>query len=152
FTVVGGRTHLVGVVLFGEAVNGPAFTIDTGDDLPFFNEVFVVDGKNLLALTSFRRFDTNWIGLAGRHAFFPASAHPFGTHPMQLQRVFAVDTLGRHLRQVTQFRDVDPARECAGLPAGGCFIDTQNQAQDLRGRTVVFTSSCDPFDTRALGE
>jgi len=83
---------------------------------------------------------------------FAQSADPFGTNLMQLQQVFAIDTLGRHLRQVTQFRDVYPAPECGGLPTFACFIDNQSGAQDLRGRTVVFGSSCDPFDTGAVGE
>src|SRR5262249_8738570 len=94
FTVGGGRTHLVGVRLLGDAVNGPAFSLDTGDDRSFFHEVFWVEGKNLLELTNFRRSDTDWIGLAGRQAFFYASADPLGTNPMQLQQVFAIDTLG----------------------------------------------------------
>ena len=108
-------------------------------------------GRTFSELTNFRRFDTDWIGLAGRRAFFKASADPFGTNPMQLQQVFAVDTLGRHPRQVTQFRDVDPARECAGLPASASFTSSQGGAQDTRGRTLVFDLSCDAFEYGRAG-
>jgi len=152
FSVVGGRTHLVGVLLPGEPVNGPTPGYIPFLGRPYVDEVFVVGGKNLLQLTNFRRWDTDWLGLAGRHAFLDASADPFGTNPMQLQQLFAVDTLGRHLRQVTQFHDIDPTRECAGLPAGACAIENQKGVQDPEGRTFVFNSSCDPFDTGALGE
>src|SRR5262249_24376388 len=82
-----------------------------------------------------------------------ASADPFGSNPMQRPQVFAVDTLGRHLRQVTQFHDIDPARECGGLPPlSACGTATQTGVQDPRGRTVVSDSSCDLFNTGTLGE
>jgi hypothetical protein len=154
FTVVGDRTHLVGVFLPADPVNGPP-PASSQEQIgrPFVQEVFVVGGKNLLELTNFRRWDTDWLGLAGRQAFFVTSADPFGTNPMQVPQAFVVDTLGRHMRQVTQFRDIDPARECAGLPLlSGCFVGNQKGTQDTRGRTVVFDSSCDAFDTGVLGE
>src|SRR5262249_27858009 len=142
-----------GVWLPGEAVNGPTPASDPVYlGRPFANEVFVVGGKNLHQLTRFRHWETDWIGLAGRHAFLNTRADPLGTNPMQLDQVFAVDTLGRDMRQVTQFRDVDPARECAGFPAGSCFTSNQKGTQDPSGRTVVFDSSCDAFDTGAVGE
>src|SRR5262249_14414276 len=100
----------------------------------------------------FRHWETDWIGLAGRQAFFHTRADPLGSNPMQIDQIFAVDTLGRHMRQITQFRDVDPARECAGFPAGPCFSSNQKGTLDPRGQTGVFDSSCDAFDTGAVGE
>ncbi len=152
FSIVGGRTHLVGVLLPGEPVNGPTDPYDPALlGRPFVREVFVVGGKNLLQLTHFRRWETDWIDLAGRHAFLHASADPFGTNPAQLTQVFSLDTLGRRLRQVTRFREVAGALECAGVPAGPCATGIQNGPQYPRSRAVVFYSSCDAFDTGTLG-
>jgi hypothetical protein len=64
--------------------------------------------------------DTSRVFLArdGRHAFFRASADPFGTNPSENCQLFSVDTLGAHLRQLTTFQeDRTPVTGRGAVPA-----------------------------------
>ena len=82
-------------------------------------EVFLLDGKDVLQLTNFRRSDTARAGrggaLAGQRVFFEASANPLRTNPGENCQVFSIDIRGGDLRQLTRLRD-------RGHPSGvGCF-------------------------------
>jgi hypothetical protein len=147
FVVAGGGSNLINLAFSDNA----------------YQEIFIVDGKRLLQLTDFHRQSTSrvFLGADGRRAFFRANADPFGKNPSGTCQLFSVDTLGRHLRQLTHFRAGQPfadgqlsANECGSygpLPfyLPGCSIF--GAYQDPATRTVIFNSNCDPFGTNPYG-
>jgi hypothetical protein len=121
--------------------------------LTLVQEVFLLGGRNILQLTAFDRADTigRLLDIDGQRAFFEASADPLGTNPFGNCQLFSIDTLGRHLRQLTRFREGDHSvNGClSGPPPGGCMIF--QVFQDPVTRTLVFYSTCDPFGTNPYG-
>jgi Tol biopolymer transport system component len=114
-------------------------------------EVFLLDGKQLVQLTNFRRVDTGrgFLSANGRRVFFTASADPLGANPSENCQLFSIDRVGAHLRQVTRFREVDRSvNGCSNIPPG-CNVPVTTQ--DPVTRTVVFQSSCDPLGTTPNG-
>ncbi len=141
FEIAGGGTNIVGMGL-GE-----------------FVELFLLDGRKLLQLTNFGHGDT---GLGGKlldrraqRGYFTASADPLGENPSQNCQLFSIDTLGRGLRQLTHFHEVDRSEGGCGYPPiadpdrPGCAIGPI--FQDRVTRTIVFHSACDPFGTGTYG-
>ena len=147
FEITGGRTGVLTLDLPGTPVNS-VFTFP-----PTISEVFLLDGKNLLQLTNFRRVDTGrgFLSANGRRVFFTASADPLGANPSENCQLFSIDRLGGHLHQVTRFREgARSVNGCAnGRRPGGCNV--QVTTQDPVTRTVVFQSSCDPLGTNPNG-
>ena len=141
FTIFGHRRNVFTLRLPGIGLNGP-FNVE---------EVFIQDGRNLLQLTNFRRFDTRSQALSadGQHAFFIASADPLGTNPTGNCQLFSVNAFGARLRQLTYFTEGLTAWGCSYGPAPGCHIDFT--VQDPITRTLVFTSSCGPFGANPSG-
>ena len=86
-----------------------------------------------------------FVDVNGRRAFFVASADPFGTNPTNTCQLFSIDTLGRRLRQLTDFATLGPSQlGCSPNTLGvGCNIQFPGY-QDPVTRTVLFSSSCRP--------
>jgi hypothetical protein len=146
FEITGGRTEILTLHLDGTPENS-VFTFPTR-----IFEVFLLDGKNLLQLTNFRRVDTGrgFLSANGRRVFFTASADRLGANPSENCQLFSIDRRGSHLRQVTHFREGARSGGCANFPRGaGCNIPVTTQ--DPVTQTVVFQSSCDPFGTTPNG-
>jgi hypothetical protein len=147
FEITGGRTEILTLDLAGTPVNS-VFNFP-----PTIFEVFLLDGKKLLQLTNFQRVDTGrgFLSADGRRVFFTASADPLGANPSKNCQLFSIDRLGRHLRQVTRFREgAQSVNGCANFsPPNGCNV--QVTTQDPVTRTVVFQSSCDPLGTNPGG-
>jgi hypothetical protein len=127
-----------------EATQGPPGAVQ---------EILLVEGTNLLQLTNFGRSDTTnpAVSMDEHTVFFVASADPLGTNPSHNCQVFAIDTLGSNLRQLTQFGEVPEATSgCLfGPRGGGCAVFLE--AQDQRSGTLVLYSACDPLGTNANG-
>jgi hypothetical protein len=140
------RATLLGETLPGMPVNAtPGFPATIA-------EVFLLEGPRLLQLTNFRRNDTarELLSINGRRAFFRASADPLGTNPTENCQLFSIDTLGRRLRQVTNFnRGGSTSKSCLYLRRPGCILE--GARQDPATRSVVFHSSCDPLGTNPYG-
>jgi hypothetical protein len=116
------------------------------------HEVFLLEGPRLIQLTSFERVDTapELLGVSGRRAFFRASADPLGTNPTENCQLFSIDTLGRHLRQLTHFSEGERSvNGCQDGPPPGCAVG--NASQDPVTGTVVFGSACDPAGPDHVG-
>jgi hypothetical protein len=116
------------------------------------SELFVVDGRNLIQLTNYRRWDTGAEFLSNdrRRVFFHGSADPLRKNPTANCQLFSVDTLGGDLRQVTSFsQGAQSANGCFFGPPPGC--DVRSASQDPVTGTIVFYSSCDPFGTNPNG-
>jgi hypothetical protein len=111
------RAGLLGETLAGTPVNAaPGYPAAIA-------EVFLLEGPRLLQLTNFRRVDTGreFLSVNGRRAFFHASADPLGTNPTENCQLFSIDTLGRHLRQLTHFREGERSvNGCQDGPPPGC--------------------------------
>jgi hypothetical protein len=116
-------------------------------------EIFQLDGTNLLQLTSFRRSDTlNATAAAGR-AFFVASPDPFGTNPSENCQVFSMDTLGGDFRQLTRFSTGQHSDQgCEAVRGTGCVAGSYALAADPLVGTLLFDSTCDPFGTNPDGQ
>jgi hypothetical protein len=130
---------------------GPAINPYRGYPSPV-TELFTLNGRNLVQLTQYGRWDTGGEFLAreGRHVFFHSSADTLGTNPTNNCQLFSIDTLGGHLRQVTQFSQGGPsANGCFFGPSPGC--DVRSASQDPVTGTIVFYSSCDPFGANPFG-
>lgn len=116
------------------------------------SEVFLVDGRNVLQLTSFHRADTiGWSFFRGR-VLVEASANPLGTNPGDLCQLFSVGRLGGRLRQLTHLPPDAGGRQpvgcnAPGIPGAECTISNQGVAQDAKTGAVLFQSSCDPLGT-----
>jgi hypothetical protein len=140
FGLTGGRGFVRTLELPGTPVNqGPAI-----------REVFLLDGKNLLQLTNFRRSDT--LGLSqsvdGRRTFFYAAADPLKQNPTENCQLFSIDRAGSHLRQLTNFSDgPHSVAGCFGLSPPGCSFPFSQLVEDPVTRSVVFDTTCDPFGT-----
>jgi hypothetical protein len=129
--------------------------------LNFFptTEVFLLDGDNLLQLTSFRFADIIGAVLTAdaTRVIFVTSANPLTPdatgrllhrNPTGNCQIFSIDRTGGDLRQLTEFRETEQSDiGCYFFPGGrrGCpssFLDI-----DSVTGTVVFYSACDPFHT-----
>src|SRR5262245_5395962 len=112
----GGRTNLLRLPLPGIPVSPPT----TPDANLLIAEVFLRAGKGLVQLTNLRRADTftGFLNAPRTHAFFLASADPFGENPAGNCEIFSVDRFGRRLRQVTHF--MRPTGRVFTIP--GCFV------------------------------
>src|SRR4029434_10242137 len=100
----------------GDGTNLLAIDLAGPPDEPSVREIFVLNGRRLLQLTDFGRWDTGFGGKLldrrARRGYFTASADAHGESPSEHCQIFSVDTLGRRLRQLTHFRDRD--RSLAG--------------------------------------
>ncbi len=146
FDIGGGGTNLLRIELPGVPIDRPAASS--------FSEIFVLDGTRLLQLTNFRHTDTGFGGKLldrrARRGYFTASADPLGQNPSANCQLFSIDTLGRGLRQLTHFQEVDRALNGCGFGVfGGCAIGPI--FQDEVTKTIVFYSACDPFGTGING-
>jgi cysteine-rich repeat protein len=145
FGVTGHGATLVNLSVPGTAVNPPVgFAI---------NEVFLLDGKNLVQLTNFRRVDTwgEFLNVPRTRAFFVASA-PSMENPYGNCELFSVGTRGSGLRQVTHFNPGSPVELGCSAPAPpGCNVGQFAALQDPVTKAVVFDSSCDPFGANTFG-
>ena len=144
-------------VVFFPATPAPVDYVPPFNAAPFVEELFLVDAKNVLQLTNFRRSDTARAGrggaVAGGRVFFGASADPFGTNPGQHCQIFSVNTRGGDLRQLTRLHDPDgrpSAIGCFGSVPGACTID--RYFADRRTAAVTFTTNCDPVGRNPYGD
>jgi hypothetical protein len=157
FGVTGGRRRVAMTVVFFPAAPVPVDYIPPFADSRFIEEVFLVDAKNVVQLTNFRRSDTARAGRGGAVArgrvFFGASADPFGTNPGQHCQIFSVNTRGGDLRQLTRLGDPGgrpSAIGCFGSVPGACTID--RYFADRRTGAVTFTTNCDPVGRNPNGD
>jgi hypothetical protein len=128
------------------------------------DEVFLVDGKNLVQLTSFGRWDTGFghDALARGRVFFAASADPFGENRDELCQLFSINERGGGLRQLTHLPSDSRASSrvslgCITLPGVelACGIDVPDWnsiAPDPVTGSVLFGSSCDPVGRNPFGD
>jgi len=152
FQITGGGGSVVSLLLPGMPAN-PFLGFDS------IFEVFLIDGKNVVQLTTFGRRDTGGTGgellsIDRRRVFFRASADPLGTNPSENCQLFSVDRFGRHLRQITHFGPSEGARSVGGCGTAGPFppgCDLATFIQDPVTRTLVFISSCDPLGRNPYG-
>ena len=147
FALTGHRPAARGLFVEGTPENPMA-----GIDKP--RELFVAFGKNVLQLTNFNRVDMNLppvVSRDGDRVFFMASADPFGCNPTSNCQIFSIDTLGGHLRQLTQFAEVDHSEHgCFTASTPGCLV--RMVAQDRIAGTLILDSSCDPLGTNPMGD
>jgi hypothetical protein len=130
---------------------------DVNEFRNLITEIFLVDGRNLLQLTNFRREDTGSffpnpvLDARRERVFFQASADPFGTNLSEDCQLFSIDRTGTDLRQLTFFREAERSQNgCLfGLRTRGCSVEVFGQ--DSTTGTVLFYSSCDPFGTNPNG-
>jgi hypothetical protein len=127
------------------------------------NELVLIDGKNLVQLTNFGRFDTGfgYASVARGRIFFVASANPPpGENPAGVCQLFSVNKRAGDLRQLTRLPpDGGRSFGCSskgawGLPEG-CQIDVPYAspiAPDPVTGTVLFGSSCDPVGGNPFGD
>src|ERR1043166_3283258 len=117
FVITGDKPAAVTLGVLGQPQN----------DLPAvpaqIQELFAVDGSNLLQLTNFQREDTfgNFIDVDRQTVVFSASADPFGTNSSENCQVFSIDRIGGNLRQLTQFSEAQHS-------TSGCFYYSPNIA------------------------
>jgi hypothetical protein len=116
---------------------------------PTHGELFLLDGKNLLQLTNFGRWDTAGSYVFRDRVLFLAGADPLGENPHEICQVFSIETDGAHLRQVTHL-------PWDGQPSSGCFqgssCNIAHMFLDPITGTVLFESSCDPLGTNPFGQ
>jgi hypothetical protein len=116
-------------------------------------ELFLIDGKNLVQLTNFGRSDTGNQGgfIARGRVFFTASANPTGENPAEICQLFSINKLGGDLRQLTHLpSDGRPFIGCnfafdTACSISGVFLDP------ITG-TVLIKSSCDPVGGNPFGD
>src|SRR5262249_43360831 len=151
FRVGGTRTRAAVTVVFYPRTPTDHFLLHP----PITEELFLLDGPDVLQLTKFDRGDTARAGrggaLVGQRVFFEASADPFGTNPDQYCQIFSVNTRGTDLRQLTHLGDrARPSTSgCFDPNPGSCSIDRYFTGR-LSG-TVLFTSYCDPLGQNSFG-
>src|SRR5262249_9108486 len=147
FSLAGGGTNAWGLQLPGE----PKVRYSPSDGIL---ELFLLDGKRTLQLTSFGYPDTGVDATLGSHrAFFIASADPLGTNRMGMCQIFSIGRFADGLRQLTRFPD-------DGRTRGGCgILPTQPQAcrvnaivQEPSTEAIEFVTSCDPLGRNPNGE
>jgi hypothetical protein len=150
FEVAGGPSSVHPITLSapGVPVNASAITVGV-------LEVYVVDGRNVLQLTNFRRADTFTLFQSprGKQIFFEASGDPLRINPNENCQLFSIDVLGGRLRQLTHFGDGNRSTiGCLPGPPPGCSFDfPASVAQDRLTGTLIFESSCDPLGTNPHG-
>jgi hypothetical protein len=129
----------------GEAVDGP-----------FINEVFVIDGDNVLQLTGFGRNQTfnPTLSADGQRVIFVSTADPLGTNPTENCQLFSIDRIGGGLRQLTDFHEGPEGQHSTA----GCFFNPPplgcnaiGLSRDTQSGALVFNSTCDPFGTNPHG-
>jgi hypothetical protein len=150
FAITGAHPTAVVLPVPGEPVGPPV----TAPPRTTIQDLFVLDGKNLLQLTNFRRSDTAefgaLVGVGGQHVFFPASADPLGTNPTENCQLFSIDRTGADLRQLTNFQEVDRSQAgCDFNVHPGCGVELI--AQDTANQTLIFASGCNPFGMNPRG-
>jgi hypothetical protein len=147
---VAGRRPIVGGVFVDGTPENPMPPVDKP------RELFVAfGGKKVLQLTRLNRVDVGNLGTVvsrdGQRAYFSASADPFGCNPTHNCQLFSIDTLGRHLRQLTELRDGTESEDgCFITPLRGCPVAAF--AQDRATGSLILNSSCDPLGTNPAGE
>ena len=159
FSIAGTRKSIAVTGLFY-----PANPVDHYDDvgglhLPAIEELFLVDGTNVLQLTKLDRADTTRAGrggvVSGRRVFFNASADPCGTNPDEYCQIFSIGVDGAGLKQLTRLTDA------ARPSSSGCFssnVSADHRTScsidryfaDRRSGTVLFTSDCNPVGENPL--
>ena len=152
FAITGARPFAAALDLPGTPVN---------DAIPGRNtisEIFVLDGTNLLQLTTFRRDDTGvggrkLVDVDGERVYLPASANPpelGDSNPSENCQIFSVDRNGSDLRQLTTFSEAPHSKSgCLYTPGPGCTSGLI--AQDTRTRQLIMYSSCNPLGTTPDG-
>jgi hypothetical protein len=150
FDVTGARANIVTVNFPDRPAVGPV------PGSVGVNEVFRIDGDNVVQLTNFGRSDTGVGGSAGHiyrgRVIFLASANPTGENPAEICQLFSVDEQASHPpRQLTHLPS-------DGRPAAGCRYSTFETACDIVNvfldritGTVLFLSSCDPVGGNPFG-
>ncbi len=140
--------QIVGEDWIGLTVSMPGEPLVPHGTFPI-TEVFVVDGSNVLQLTSFRRTDTApgppYYSARDQRVYFSASANPLGKNPTENCQLFSIDPLGGHLRQLTFFSEGSShaTNGCfAGRRGYGCQVHRASQQPNTG--TLLFKSSCDP--------
>jgi hypothetical protein len=118
-------------------------------------ELFFLQGIRALQLTDLRYPDTGWAATLGiDRVTFSASADPIpGSNPFGVCQLFSVPARGGPLRQLTRFPDDGLQKQGCGVPTvfdASCRVNAL--FQDLRTRTVLFVSSCDPLGRTRHGE
>jgi hypothetical protein len=152
---------------FAVTSNRPGLVLVTFTDRPVppfgfsVNELFLIDGKNLVQLTNFGRWDTGFgqSALARGRVFFVASANLHGENPDELCQLFSINERGGGLRQLTQLPSDGRVAALGCLhPAGtevacGIEVPVMNSiAPDPVTGSVVFGSSCDPVGGNPFGD
>jgi hypothetical protein len=160
--VISGAQPSVVVLPLDVPPEGPPDPFGT---FPFSLEVFLLDGEDLLQLTSLNRSDVIDATLTadGRRVLFNASANPPAAgaagddeirprNPTLNCQVFSVDRTGADLRQLTAFRATDHPSTL------GCYSDATADGCaaalftiDPATGTLVFYSNCDPFGLNPNG-
>jgi hypothetical protein len=114
-------------------------------------EVFRIEGHRVLQLTSFGQSDTVQVEPTRGGVQFGSSADPFGENPDGVCQLFAIDSLGGHLRQLTHFPyDHRPKNGCLLLADASCTIN--GDVWDRRTGMVGVVSSCDALGRNPDGE
>ena len=143
--------------------NVVALQLPISTTVPFpgnVSELFLIEGDHTLQLTRFGRTETG-LGLTAIHSrsggriLFEASADPFQMNPTNTCQFFSIDPLGGGLRQLTRFHSgASSPVGCSGAlpfpPVCGMRPDSP-LSLDFAGRTLMFTSSCDPFGQNLVG-
>jgi len=96
-----------------------------------------------------------FLNVTRTHAFFQASADPFGTNPLGNCQLFSIGTRGSGLRQLTRFDSGSPAkgRDCWNPNPPSCSVGLGGLAfQDRVTNAVVFESGCDPLHANPFGD
>jgi hypothetical protein len=136
-------------------VLGRTPTVDYGDAAPVVREIFLVDGPRALQLTRFDYSDTGGLirpTIGHDRVVFVASADPLGTNPDGVCQLFSVDTLGGHLRQLTNFPYDGGEKHGCRERGPGYACDVNGVALDPVTAGIVFTSSCDPLGRNPDGD
>src|SRR4030095_2231561 len=150
FRITGSKVNVALLRLPGEPVDQP------GNPFRFINEVFAIDGDNVLQLTNFGRFYTAFPTLSadGQRVIFVSTTNQLGTNPTEDCQLFSIDRIGGGLRQLTNFHEgpevQHPTNGCALVPPPlGC--GALGLSRDTQSGALVFDSSCDPFGRNPFG-
>jgi hypothetical protein len=122
-------------------------------------EVFRFDGKKVLQLTAFGRYDTFPLGPLPyaaatrdqkRRVFFMASANPLGQNPLGNCQLFSADGFGGRVRQLTRFDEGKRSvLGCNFHTTAGCSF--KDVYRDPARRSILFYSDCNPLGTNPNG-
>jgi hypothetical protein len=146
FEIVGpGRS--LGVLVTGQPGQPPSKEIFSFQRRPLF-----------LQLTNFGSFDLNldFQMRDTRDIVFHAPVDPRGQTPSPNCQLFAVDQFAGNIRQLTKLRAPNEGPvpfgalpSCLGLSGNNCSV--LQAEQDATTGTILFYSSCDPFQTNPDG-